>query len=305
MERATAIILLSFIGLFTIFSIADGCNCKINHPQERFCEASFAFVGRIKHIEVVDIDGLNFMKYTVEYSRTEVFKGKRLLSRDRFNQILLTPFYGSLCGRSNLRRGLTYLLTGTFENDSLMVSFCDWIEDWSKVTDTQKEFLRDGMYDSHCSDDCKIYGTNRFVKYNQNLYSDFVNELQMSGYWTMRECHYNPIASVTFGSPDCETDMSYCAFDSDAGMCLWKWSSNYGTCFNERETMWQILKGARPAFTNIMQCREITNEKLKKKCRKSIIRQKKLERKERKQRKQEANGSEVQYDTMPLDLDLD
>lgn len=301
MEKLTAV-LLSCVGLFLVVSLVDACKCNINHPQERYCNADFSFVGTVKQIRRIDYKDMSFFEYTVKITRSAIYKGRKYLSGDRNSQPVLTPYYGSLCGRPNLVRNQKYIFSGSVEDGRLMISYCDWVQEWEKVSSVQRSYLRNGVYDDNCNS-CVITGTNRMQKFDQNLHTDFVSDLQFSGLWSQRNCYYNPLASAYYRSQDCETSLSYCGFDNEAGRCLWKWTREYSKCFTERETLWQMINGARPAFTRRQQCREISIPKLKTMCLRSLIKYKKAERKLRKQaRLEEENAQDT---TSFLDLDLD
>lgn len=87
-------------------------------------------------------------------------------------------------------------------------------------------------------------------------------------YWTPHRCYYNPYKTERYHREDCEEEFGFCKADDD-GICKWQMTSDYESCFSERETFVLALEGS-PAFTDISQCEVLRNRRQRRKCRKRV-----------------------------------
>lgn len=243
----------------------DTCMCPVKHPQQRFCEAHFAFVATVKGSEVID----KFMVYDMKVSLGKVFKGEEFVDRASDYTKLFTSYGSSLCGRPNLVYDKKYLITGEIKDGLLQMTFCNWVTEWENVTPAQVKYLKRGTYADQCN--CTIAGAWSSLRKDMNYEPDTYHESQLSGKWSRYKCTYNPIASATFIKKDCESDFSYCSRDVETGSCMWKSTEEYNECFNVREATWALQHPKQAAFTRPSQCRSLPNRRMKKKCFQAII----------------------------------
>ena len=98
-----------------------------------------------------------------------------------------------------------------------------------------------------------------------------IREGESSGMWGRQGCFFNPLASVTYGSEDCETKYSFCVGQKD-GTCAWEGERRYDECFVSRENKWQQVQFANiglAAWRCPEECKNLTPRKLKYKCKKA------------------------------------
>lgn len=259
MEKFFAVIFLAAVA-FTAIVGADRCNCPVQHPQQKFCEADFVFVATVRG-SVVE-GGL--MIYQMKVSREKVFKGEDLIDRGQTHIDLYTPYNGKLCGRLNLVYLEKYLISGEVVDGRMQMSFCNWVTEWENISPQQQKYLKKGTYGRQCGD-CSVKGVFSVHDNDMNAEPETFHISQLSGKWSRYECTYNPVASIHYMDHDCENQFSYCTRDF-SGMCMWKSNTEYDECFNTRETTWALRNPQQPAFTRVSQCRSLKTKRQKKKC---------------------------------------
>ncbi|XP_030829491.1 metalloproteinase inhibitor 1-like [Strongylocentrotus purpuratus] len=265
----SALIVFLEVANIANMSEASCASCPITHPQQKFCNAEFVYKVRPISWQYVDIEGNPVLyasqAYDVQYKvKVEnVFKGQESLAKDGAIIFLHSP--KNLCLIDKLEMGIKYLISADMRGEIIQVTACGIVQKWSDLTPSQRRGVR-GFYQSQCSS-CKVFGSAVQRYYGGD---EIIDEMS-SGLWSKRQCFYNPLASVTYGSEECETKHAYCVHQKD-GVCGWEGGEAYEQCFRQREYNWQLMQFAEiglAAWTCPEQCKDLTPRRLKYKCKKA------------------------------------
>lgn len=254
----------------TVVDYTQRCDCFVDHPQQMFCEADYAFVGTV----VSSKDLTDFFKYYVSISGDRIYEGRDYFEKGETIVPVYTPYGPSLCGRPNLEIGKEYLITGGYLEKKLVMTLCNWVEAWEDVTVQQKSFLKDKNYLDHCHS-CEIIGVKNALQGNRNN-KEVDDPDQISGLWRKSDCFFNPVASHIYKDVDCETAYSNCYPDKDTpGQCKWNETGEYERCFKDRESAWVNKNLPQPAaaftkFNYVKDCKKLATKRMKKKCLKMV-----------------------------------
>ncbi|XP_041458460.1 metalloproteinase inhibitor 2-like [Lytechinus variegatus] len=264
-----AFIMLLEVATFVKVSDASCASCPITHPQQKFCDADFVYKVRTISWQYVDINSQPVLysseAYDVQYKvKVEnVFKGQDSFGKDGATIFLYSP--KNVCSINRLEMGIRYLISAKLRGEKMEVTTCGIVERWSNLTPSQRRGVR-GFYQTQCSS-CKVYGSTIQRYYGGD---EIIDEMS-SGLWSKNQCFFNPLASVTYGSEDCETKHAYCVHQKN-GICGWEGEEAYEECFRQREYNWQLMKFSEmglAAWTCPEQCKDLKPRKLKYKCKKA------------------------------------
>ncbi|XP_041458459.1 metalloproteinase inhibitor 1-like [Lytechinus variegatus] len=261
--------IIVLLGLINISLVSASCaSCPITHPQQKFCQSTFVFKVRTISMQYVNSNKEAVLyasqAYDVQYKvKVEnVFKGEDQIGKEGQTVFIYSP--KNVCNIDKLEMGIRYLISGNMKGDKMEVTTCGIVEKWTKLSPSQRRGVR-GFYQSQCSG-CKVYGTSI-----QRLFGKDAMDPMSSGLWSRQRCFFNPIASLTHGSEDCETKYAYC-MRQENGVCTWEGGNAYDKCFQEREYNWQLMKFGQiglAAWTCPEQCKNLTTRKLRFKCKKA------------------------------------
>ncbi|XP_072175378.1 metalloproteinase inhibitor 1-like [Diadema setosum] len=269
-KSALISLILFIMGMICVSTVTASCaSCPIQHPQQKFCSAHFVFKVRPKSVQYIGLNGkpvrYSSHAYDVEYQvKVEtIFKGEEHIPGKTRTVSIYSP--RNVCNIDTLEMGVRYLISGRMRGDKMEVTTCGMVEKWSDLTPAQRRGIR-GAYGTQCSS-CRIRGSTVMSYYGG---SEIIDEMS-SGLWSKQDCFYNPLASVTFGSEDCENKHSFCMKQADGG-CAWEGLEPYNECFRQREYKWQLMQFAEvglAAWTCPEQCKNLSPRRLKYKCKKA------------------------------------
>lgn len=117
-----------------------GRTCFIGHPQEEICSADFAF-----RATVIQQFGRYRPQYLVEVDYN--FKGRA------GNEVILYTKRKD-ARRLDLRVGTRYLFTGRIDEGRMVISSCNWIQEWDSIDQCVQDNLLRGVYTRNC--DCEV-----------------------------------------------------------------------------------------------------------------------------------------------------
>lgn len=194
----------------------------LQHPQELFCSADFAFHARVlpkkdveegvKHkICVYDLEIMHLYKGADLLPTNRTQDGNRTNSNTSVSQgSLLVQAYADAV---SIAPGNQYILTGVIKDEKIQLNLGSWIEPWSKVTTAYRTGIS-GVYGQNCA--CQItpcYG--RPCKHLKGC------QVSMRG---LREFYQG-----------CKWRHSYCLANKEGAACSWRETAEYISCVRSIE----------------------------------------------------------------------
>ncbi|XP_058510509.1 metalloproteinase inhibitor 2-like [Solea solea] len=128
--------------------VAETCRCALRHPQEQFCSADIVMKAKV----------LGGLKVGITSHGNSSIKGYHIkqLKSFRGNCIEINTIYthpsSASCGIT-LNYNTEYLLSGSLRDGRMHVSSCDFVKQWDKLTDSEREGVVSN-YELGCG--CKI-----------------------------------------------------------------------------------------------------------------------------------------------------
>ncbi|KAJ8047174.1 hypothetical protein HOLleu_06100 [Holothuria leucospilota] len=237
---------------------ADECGCPVYHPQQAMCNSDFAFMVSVETGEESPLPYQPEERYVQTHYKYNV----------TVYQVLMPE-------------SLSYL-----EGDNVMMwtlnNWCEFHKKLTTITDLQMKGLT-SEYRKHC-DQCQISGVQGTVEHSR----DDLTALELfpgarSKFWTLDVgCFFNPAASVHNLVKDCESEVSFCKFDHEKGGCMWDLNKEFLDCFKKRGmTVSYRTNPNAAAVRRPSDCKYLQNKRLKKKCLRNILKNKKALKKQR------------------------
>lgn len=274
---------------------ADECGCPVYHPQQAMCNSDFAFMVSVETGEESPLPYQPEERYVqthYKYNVTvyQVLMPESLSYLEGDNVMMWT--LNNWCGLLTLEYMEEYVISGTFEyvenpdtgeeEPVLMASRCEFHKKLTTITDLQMKGLT-SEYRKHC-DQCQISGVQGTVEHSR----DDLTALELfpgarSKFWTLDVgCFFNPAASVHNLVKDCESEVSFCKFDHEKGGCMWDLNKEFLDCFKKRGmTVSYRTNPNAAAVRRPSDCKYLQNKRLKKKCLRNILKNKKALKKQR------------------------
>ncbi|XP_780642.2 metalloproteinase inhibitor 2 [Strongylocentrotus purpuratus] len=271
------LVTLVILGYFQTSMASSGIKCSHTclslHPQQRFCDDDVVLKVKIMSRyfvnaknEVVQHPYSSFVRYG---ARVLMSLKESPFAKEDEDIFFYSPSYDCSIAVPELKD--VYIIGGKVIDELLVVTSCDGIAmRFDNLTSDQRRGFKD-RYEEQCGF-CTIQGAGT-TKY---IGGDLAEDGQESGYWSPKECFYNPYPSVRYGGQDCETLYTFCRPHPDTGECAWEETMDYDDCFDARESIWFFTEKSQPAYTCRSQCMVQPTKLLRWRCLKVI---KKLEMK--------------------------
>ncbi|XP_051531617.1 metalloproteinase inhibitor 2-like [Myxocyprinus asiaticus] len=142
--------LLLFLSVGLNKQAAEGCTCKPEHPQQLFCRSEIVIQAEITEKQEITQNNIfpdwGLIRY--KFKTIQVFKGFEKINGTKY---VYTPKEIGICGVSLDYK--QYLLSGHVMNGGLVVTLCDFVYHWDRLSLTQKYNLK-ARYQMGCK--CKV-----------------------------------------------------------------------------------------------------------------------------------------------------
>ncbi|XP_072026150.1 metalloproteinase inhibitor 3-like [Amphiura filiformis] len=219
---------------------AVGCSCPINHPQDHICHiADVVFRGVIlwkERTETKNNSALIGSSLTYSMLTDKIYKRHPKIRKGR--EILVKTLDSSTkCGVTNLRVNEEYLISGNVMGGEIVISLCNFIRPWKKVTSMQKSALK-SEYEENC-ETCTVVQKHHNRQARSTNDSIFIpiepenvtaDSLDTTSSMT---CTYDPHDSALLEMEDCEVEYSACILYRH-GSCRWQINRKYEKCVAKR-----------------------------------------------------------------------
>ena len=206
MERLTRWMSL-FILIISLchFQTSEACSCLFKHPQAHFCDSDFVTVVNVTNFWFPNAKEVVYIVKVLKILKAT--QNARIALERKFVWLSSTSM-DSECPPLDLTSGMIWVVSGRMVRNTLSISPCDFGEQWSMLSHTQREGFH-GLYHRGCA--CPISDGK-------------LHQERALGSAGEKRC----LRESSFGPRDCQEQFATCISSSTG--CSWVLSRNYASC---------------------------------------------------------------------------